>query len=301
MKNEVLPKKIKKKYTSGIPGHVIDAEYFYYDTIPSGLREMAVVCGGHEKCAPDFEINRNNYPFFFVKYTLKGKGTLEINNQVLSLKPGVLTGFEPGTAHHYTADPTDPMEHIFITFIGQQASELFHKSALSQRHFIEASDPEAIVAMCQKILDLGLQKPAFSQEICCSYLHILLLEYASHFSCLTSNIPISMKTFQRCKRYIDNNFSTILSPNHVADQCDLDVRYLAFLFKKYGNNTPSEYITRLKMNKAANLLLTTDFKIKDIAYHVGFYDPYHFSKIFKKTNGQSPKKYRSDHMPPESP
>jgi len=55
------------------------------------------------------------------------------------------------------------------------------------------------------------------------------------------------------------------------------------------------------MNKAANLLLTTDFKIKDIAYHVGFYDPYHFSKIFKKNHGQSPKKYRSDHMQTESP
>ena len=299
MENRDSHRIIRKKYTSGIPGRVLDANYFYYDTAPRGSPKLSVVCGGYEKCAPDFKINRNNYPYYFVKYTLKGKGTLAINNQVLPLKSGTLTGFEPGTAHYYTADPTDPMEHIFITFVGRYADKLFHKSALSKRHFIETSDPEAIASLCHKILDVGFQKPAFSQEICCNYLCILLLEYASDLSCLASNMSISMKTFRRCKQYIDKNFSTILSPNHVAEQCDLDVRYLAFLFKKYGNNTPSQYITQLKMNKAVNLLLTTDLKIKDIADYVGFYDPYHFSKIFKKKYGRSPQKYRSDHMQTE--
>ena len=132
-----FPQTIKKTYTSGRPGKVIDAEYFYYDTAPDHNQDLAIVCGGYEKCAPDFDINRTNYPYYFVKYTLHGKGTLEINSQTLSLRPGTLTGFEPGTAHHYKADPTDPMEHIFITFLGNQAPDLFRKSTLSQNHFIQ--------------------------------------------------------------------------------------------------------------------------------------------------------------------
>ena len=301
MEDEVFRKKIKEKYTSGTPGNVVDADYFYYDTVPSEFREMAIVCGGYEKCAIDFDINRNNYPYYFIKYTLKGKGTLEINNQVLSLKPGVLTGFEPGTAHHYTTDAANPMEHIFITFIGSEAGDLFQKSTLGQQHYIEASDTEGMLRICQKILNTGLYKPVFSQEICCSYLRILLLEQAASLSNPTTNVSISMSTYQKCRRYIDLHFSAIQSSGEVAEKCDIDVRYMASLFKKYAHITPSHYIMCLKLNKAANLLLTTDFKIKDISYHVGFYDPYHFSKNFKQFHGRSPNKYRSDHMLADNP
>ena len=288
--------KIKKKYTAGIPGNVTDADYFYYDTAPADHWKLAIVCGGYEKCAPDFEINRNAYPYYFVKLTLKGKGTLEINDQSLSLKPGVLTGFEPGRPHHYMTDPTDPMEHIFVTFTGREAGGLFQKSTLGQRHYIEASRVQDMLLVCQKILNLGLNKPAFSQEICCSYLRILLLEQAASLSNPTTRVSISMSTYQKCRQYIDLNFSAIQSPNEVADKCDIDVRYMASLFKKYAHICPRQYITRLKLNKAANLLLTTDLKIKDVATHVGFYDPYHFSKNFKQFQGRSPKQYRSEYM-----
>lgn len=289
-------KTIKKKYTSGKPGKVIDAEYFYYNTAPDYNQELAIVCGGYEKCAPDFDINRSNYPYYFVKYTLRGKGTLEINAQTLSLSPGTLTGFEPGTPHRYKADPVDPMEHIFITFLGHQALDLFRKTTLSQNHFIETAKPEQMISQCRKIIDVGFYKPPFSQEICCHYLYILLLEMAASCSNPTSQFSISMKTYQRCKAYIDYHFSWIETPGEVAEQCDIDVRYMASLFKKYGHASPSQYIMALKLNKAANLLLTTDDKIKEVAEQVGFGDPYHFSKNFKQFHGLSPNHYRKAHM-----
>jgi AraC-like DNA-binding protein len=287
---------IKKKYTSGKPGKVVDAEYFYYDTAPDYNHDLAIVCGGYEKCAPDFDINRNNYPYYFVKYTIRGKGTLEINSHILSLKPGILTGFEPGTAHHYKADPNDPMEHIFITFLGIQASDLFYKSTLAGNHFIEAANPDQMLNQCRKILDVGLHKPSFSQEICCHCLYILLLEMAAYSANPMSHISISMQTYQKCKAYIDHHFSRIHTPAEVAEQCDIDVRYMASLFKKYCHISPSQYILGLKLNKAANLLLNTDDKIKEIAEQVGFGDPFHFSKNFKQFHGQSPNHYRKAHM-----
>jgi len=287
---------IKKKYTSGRPGKVIDAEYFYYDTAPDYNYNLAIICGGYEKCAPDFDINRTNYPYYFVKYTLRGQGTLEIDAQTLLLKPGVLTGFEPGIAHHYKADPTDPMEHIFITFLGNQAPDLFRKSTLSENHYIETANPEQILNQFRKIIDVGLQKPSFSQEICCHYLYILLLEMAASSADPTAHVSISMQTYQKCKAYIDHHFSWIETPGEVAEQCDIDVRYMASLFKKHCRTSPSQYIMALKLNKAANLLLNTDDKIKEIAEQVGFGDPYHFSKNFKQFHGLSPNHYRKAHM-----
>ncbi|MCE5185789.1 MAG: AraC family transcriptional regulator [Planctomycetaceae bacterium] len=287
---------IKKKYTSGKPGKVVEAAYFYYDTAPDHNHNFAIVCGGYEKCDRDFEINRTHYPYYFVKYTVRGRGTMEINGQILPLRPGILTGFEPGTAHHYRADPIDPMEHIFITFLGNQAPDLFRRSTLSENHFIEAANPEQMLRQCRKIIDVGLQKPPFSQEICCHYLHILLLEMAASSANPTARISISTHTYQKCKAYIDDHFSFIQTPGEVAKKCDIDVRYMASLFKKHCHTSPSQYIMALKLNKAANLLLSTDNKIKEIAGQVGFDDPYHFSKNFKQFHGQSPVHYRHAHM-----
>ena len=287
---------INRKYTSGMPGNVMDAEYFYYDTAPDYNHDLAIICGGYEKCAPDFDINRSNYPYYFVKYTIRGKGTLDINAQTIQLRPGILTGFESGTAHHYKADPIDPMEHIFITFVGRRATELFTKSTLRQKHFIETADANSMQKLCHKILDIGLQKPPFSQEICCHYLCILLIEMAVSCANSTTQLSLSMRTYQKCKAYIDAHFSWIQTPGEVAEQCDIDVRYMASLFKKHCHTSPSQYIMALKLNKAANLLLTTDDKIKEIAEQVGFLDPYHFSKNFKQFHGKSPNHYRKQHM-----
>ncbi len=73
---------IKKKYTSGTPGKVLDAEYIYYDTAPDYAKKLAIVCSGYEKCMPDYEINRGNYPYYFIKYTIKGHGGSEVTTMV---------------------------------------------------------------------------------------------------------------------------------------------------------------------------------------------------------------------------
>lgn len=289
-------KTIRRKYTSGQPGKVLDAEYFYYDTAPNYNKELAIVCGGYEKCAPDFEINRGNYPYCFVKYTIRGRGVLTINSRQVSLRPGILTGFEPGTAHHYRADPAEPMEHIFVTFVGNMSPALFEKSRLSEHHYLEVPEQKEMLAILNKILQLGLHKPEYSQEICINYLQILMLEFTCSLPRLNARSSISMSTYQQCKRYIDLNFSDIRSPHEVAMECGIDVRYMASLFKKHCHIPPGQYIMRLKLNKAANLLLTTDLRIKEIGYQIGFDNPYHFSKNFKRFHGRSPQNYRSEHL-----
>ncbi|MEN8127218.1 MAG: AraC family transcriptional regulator [Planctomycetota bacterium] len=296
METSVFRRKIKKKYTTGTPGKVVNADYFYYDTAPGDAKGLAIVCGGYEKCAPDFDINRNTYPYFFIKYTLSGEGTLEINSQTLPLRSGILTGFEPGTAHHYKSDPNNPMEHIFVTFIGNQAANLFRKSTLATKHFIEVANQDKTLDLFNQILQAGHEKPSFSQEICCAYLQILLLEQSSSSIQPITSSAISMETYQKCKKYIDTHFSSVKSPGNVADKCGIDVRYMSTLFKKHCYIPPGQYLTRLKFNKAANLLLTTGLTVKEIAFQVGFEDPYHFSKNFKKFHGYSPRLYRIKHM-----
>jgi AraC-like DNA-binding protein len=53
-----------------------------------------------------------------------------------------------------------------------------------------------------------------------------------------------------------------------------------------------EYYTQLKIQRACSYLQFSDLKLKEIAFRLGFYDPFHFSKAFKQEMGIAPKEYR---------
>jgi len=283
---------IKKVFTSGVPGHVNEADYFYFGPDLHPEASLAIVCGGYEACAPDYDIKRTSYPYWFVKYTIAGKGTLETENQVFDLTPGTLSGFEPGTSHHYRSDDKDPLEHIFVTLVGEACRDLFSRSDLRSHCVLRVEAPEETRAVFERLLQVGLKKPSHAHEICRHYLHIALLLQTSVASQAHAYSPQTFRTYQACKQVIDARFSSLNSVFEVASACGVSVRYMSSLFKQYDALTPSHYLVRLKQNKAANLLVTTDMTVKDIGLSVGFSDPYHFSRNFKQFHGQSPKQYR---------
>ncbi len=68
----------------------------------------------------------------------------------------------------------------------------------------------------------------------------------------------------------------------------------AFLkaFHRAAGDSPRRHLESLRMERAAHLLVDTDQPILEIARTVGFLDPYHFSRVFQRRNGCSPRQYR---------
>ncbi|MFP4382237.1 MAG: helix-turn-helix domain-containing protein, partial [Candidatus Sumerlaeia bacterium] len=56
--------------------------------------------------------------------------------------------------------------------------------------------------------------------------------------------------------------------------------------------SPMDYLLRLRIDKARQLLMQTSMNLAEIAEHTGFSSPYHLSNVFKKVRGQSPSEYR---------
>lgn len=287
---------IENKFKLALDGHVTESRYFFFETDPKKRQKLAIIFGGFEKCAPDFEIKRKTYPFYVIEIPTKGKCLFKIGTKQYELKKGSLGGFAPGITHHYKCDKNNPMEHIFIAFTGSQAPRLFKKSGFNKGKVLQLLKPADIFYLAEAILKKGLEKTDISHELCCSYLRTLILEQSSHLAVAEGTKFASMKTYRICRKYIDENFSTILLPSEVAVQCGINVRYMSRLFKRYANITPHEYIMRLKLNKAANLLLISSMPVSDIAEMIGFVDPYHFSRNFKKFHGLSPRYYRDAHI-----
>jgi len=207
-----------------------------------------------------------------------------------------LGGFAPGVAHHYKCNAAKPMDHIFVAFTGSQAKSLFTQCGLHRGGVISLSKPGETLYLAEAILKKGLEKTEYSHQLCCSYLRTLLLEQAVELAHPGHSASASTQTYRHCRRYIDEHFSTVCSPVDVADVHGINVRYLSRLFKRFGNITPHEYIMRLKLNKAARLLLTSHLSVKQVAQRVGFEDPYHFSRNFKKFHGLAPRHYRDTHL-----
>ncbi len=283
---------IDPKIAQGTPGHVLESEYFYYDTNPLTKKHLAIIAGGYEKCAPDFKLDRVNYPFYAILYTISGKCRYETSNQTFQLTSGTLSAIIQGADHRLVCDPNNPMEHIFITFIGSEVKRLFAESTLAKRKAFYVDEPRRVKFYMDSILQQGLMQSEYSHKLCCSYLRTMLMEQAAVIANSEEFVPMSVLTYRRCRKYVDEHFPEIKSPAQVADVCNINVRYMAQLFRDHGRITPHEYITRLKLNRAAQLLLTSTLHIQDIARMVGYDDPYHFSRNFKKMYGTSPKEFK---------
>jgi AraC-like DNA-binding protein len=286
----------EKKANLAREGHVAESKYFFFDTDPRKKQKLAIIFGGFEKCAADFEIKRKTYPYYVIEVPTKGLCRLELGGKSYELKKGTLGGFFPGIPHHYKCDKDDPMEHIFIAFTGSEAPSLFRKSGILNGTVVSLLKPSEILYLAESILKKGLEKTDLSHHLCCLYLKALLLEQGSSLALSGRSETLAMDSYRKCRRYIDEHFSSVSSPVEAADACSINVRYMSTLFKRFGQITPHEYIMRLKMNKAANLFLTTTQSVKEVGFQVGFEDPYHFSRNFKNIHGLSPRHYRNVYL-----
>lgn len=116
-----------------------------------------------------------------------------------------------------------------------------------------------------------------------------LLNIAADFRKLTaspSQIVLEAEKIIR-KRYADN-----LSLQIVADEVHVTPVWLSKLFKKEKKKTFLEYLTDVRIMKAKEMLGDVKYKIYQISYQVGYKDPVHFTKLFKKQSGFTPKEYR---------
>ena len=83
--------------------------------------------------------------------------------------------------------------------------------------------------------------------------------------------------------------------DQVARECRVDPAYLCRLFRRYAHQSPYQFLLRLKMNLAAEQLQNPELLIKQVASQLGFSDPFHFSRAFKKIFGLSPEDFRRLH------
>jgi len=101
---------------------------------------------------------------------------------------------------------------------------------------------------------------------------------------------------RKAERFIWENYTRKLSLKEIADASGLSAPYFSTVFKDEMGENLSNYLNRLRVEKAAAMLVATDISINEIAVACGFEDQSWFSKIFRNNTGFTPGKYRERGM-----
>ena len=99
-------------------------------------------------------------------------------------------------------------------------------------------------------------------------------------------------TYQQCRQYIEQHSLRLRTLEQIAGECHVNNAYLCRLFRRYDNQSPYQYLLRLKMNHAAERLQQPGALVKQVAEEAGFADPFHFSRVFTSVFGLSPAAFR---------
>jgi AraC-like DNA-binding protein len=148
----------------------------------------------------------------------------------------------------------------------------------------------------------ALRKAYYSTKVVTARQHEsvvkLLVIFAQHLAMLGNQIFIQQKNaeppiIKRAKEYIYEHHTEELSLARAAKAVNMSTFYFCKMFKKVTDINFTDYLSRVRIEKAKNLLLNPNLRVSEIAFEVGFQSLTHFNRVFKKLLGQSPTEYRA--------
>lgn len=116
----------------------------------------------------------------------------------------------------------------------------------------------------------------------------------SVISAITDNRNyLTSMQIHRAVEYINQNYADeLMSLQQICRHTLMSTSYFSLVFKQHTGETFVEYLTRIRMTKAKELLHNSSLKLYEIAEQVGYKDPNYLSIVFKKHTGITPKDYR---------
>jgi AraC-like DNA-binding protein len=272
---------------------VTQARRFYLQLNPGRERTFTVLCGGWERCAPNYEINRARFPHFAIEFVAGGEGWLELDGKRHRLRRGIAFAYGPGTPHRIRTDSAKPLSKYFVDFAGDPSLALLAEAGLDPGACRMIAEPEAAEAAFEQVIVAGLGRGRFAARIAALQTEALLLRMAE--------IPVAgnarqgaWRTFERCRAHIDAHFLELDSAEATARACHVDPAYLSRLFAMHGSESPYRYLMRRKMAHAAELLHEGSLIVREVADRLGM-DAFQFSKAFKRVHGIAPTKFLARH------
>ena len=120
----------------------------------------------------------------------------------------------------------------------------------------------------------------------------MVLDYAERMKAYREKRTDYSSKILQCMDYIDNHLHDRITVQMLADELEMNASWLSTVFAKETGLSVSDYIRQRKLTAAKHLLSYNEYSCTDIAEYLGFAGESHFSTLFKKYEGVTPKEYR---------
>ncbi|WP_256757004.1 AraC family transcriptional regulator [Cohnella sp. WQ 127256] len=256
-------------------------------------------------------------------YVVKGSGTVRIENRTYSIRGGDLVHIRPHLENEMTVGDDMPMQcfavHFDFVFLGEgmdfspysvylgkkgDHAETDSESWLGQRPTVEVAEldiPEKLQPIeVQQFYEVFRELcTGFEESRMDSWLWLkatmLRLIGLIHRELMTkegvridhSHAELVLNAIS----YMEEHFVEPISAGILAKRASLTPKYFGTIFRQATGQSISEYLLRLRIDEAKRLLRRRKWNVRQVAEQIGIPDLYYFSKLFKRAEGISPKRY----------
>ncbi len=236
-----------------------------------------------------------------------GTGWCEIDDTRYPLTANQAVLIPRNTPHIYGAGEPDPWTIHWVHFVGVVAD--YYASLLPPKVYTMSVDPHTTataVTLFRECYESFLGSFVLQRMIYISQtLHHLLGALFFNNRAFSPTLRTSrFHNLEETQNFLRRNLHSRLTLDEMAAHARLSKSHFIRLFKEQTGYSPVDYFIHLKMQHACMLLSVTQKTIREIAWEVGYDDPYYFSRIFKKVIGIPPRDYRNEqelaqfHAPP---
>jgi len=252
---------------------------------------LHVVCAGWEECERDYIIERQAFRFHAVELLAAGAWEVRTSSGWKPGSVGTVLSYGPHAPIGIRARGQGPHVKYFADFHGTRSAEALRAARLDRRRMRRMADPGAAADLYEQLLRCAELRSSDRSRLANLLLRVLLERLGAEREagpCATSQ---SRAAFERCRDYLLQYYPAIKSLGGAAQQCHLTSEYFSRLFRRHAGQTATQFLVRLRMDHAAKLLQNPGTSVKSAGLAVGYGDPYHFSRVFKRVHGISPQAF----------
>ncbi len=290
---------------------MVGNSFFRYLTVSEADLKwgMYISAGGFEKVKARAVYPQPNHPsaYYFkfdtgrvlrefqIIYITKGSGTLVTKSAgKLKVKEGSVFVLYPDEWHTYRPDRNEGWDEYWFSFNGAMGANIMENNGFFSREqpVLYVGHREVVFQLYEQIIETIKTEPPGYQQIAAG----MAVHLFGRLFAITRVRQFEGKIIEDQIRkaiiiFRENTMSNI-SPESVADQLNLGYSWFRKMFKNYTGLSPAKYFQQMKMQRAKELLLTTNMPIKKIAYELGFESIYYFSRQFKNVTDYSPSDFK---------
>lgn len=260
---------------------------------------LSVNCSGYQKYITKGSKRLREYGRldFQMLYIIKGKGKFRIHENILDVCEGNILIYRPGEMQQYAYFQEDKTEVYWIHFTGYGVEEYLKKIGIwNESIYFVGLDTELIQAYKRVIHELQLKRPLF--EIAATAICLELLMKVGRKRIEVENLSKWKKDedIYRVIEKLHSSYNIKWSISELSNMCNLSSFQFIRYFKRHTGMSPIDYLIKIRMDKAKELLLSSSLNISEISEILGYENSLYFSRIFKKKEGVSPEKYRKDKL-----